>query len=179
MKILGLTFLVLSVTLLLVTQAQGTDPAQGTDKTSTLSPAALTDPLLSAPAWLAGQWCGKSNQDSIEEHWMPASGSFMMGMSRTSEAMKTKSFEFMRIQPVEGQMALIAQPGGKTETIFKQTASKANWIRFENPNHDFPTRIEYRRDKNKLSAVVAGPGNGDNEVEMTLEYALCTSAETL
>jgi Domain of unknown function (DUF6265) len=128
---------------------------------------------LQAPAWLAGQWCSQSGKDTIEEHWMPASGSFMIGMSRTRTALNTKSFEFLRIQPVEGQMALIAQPGGGKPTVFKQTASENNWMRFENPTHDFPKRIEYRRNKNKLTAVIAGPGEDGREMEIPFHYQLC------
>jgi hypothetical protein len=126
-----------------------------------------------APAWLAGQWCSQSDKEIIEEHWMPASGNFMLGMSRTGTASKTKSFEYMRIHIVEGKLALIVQPGGGKPTVFKQTVVEKNWVRFENPAHDFPKRIEYRRNKNKLTAVIAGPGEGGREMEISFHYQVC------
>lgn len=134
---------------------------------------AAVTPEPQAPTWLAGQWCSQSEKETIEEHWMPASSNFMMGMSRTRTAQKIKSFEYMRIHAVEGKLALIAQPGGGKPTVFKQTASGSNWVRFENPAHDFPKRIEYRRNKNKLTALIAGPGEGGSEMEIPFHYQLC------
>jgi hypothetical protein len=32
---------------------------------------------------------------------------------------------------------------------------------FENPAHDFPTRVAYRRDGDRLVATVSGPGGRD------------------
>lgn len=126
-----------------------------------------------APAWLAGKWCSLSDKETIEEYWMPARGNFMLGISRTSTASKTRSFEYMRIHVVDGKLALVAQPGGGKPTVFKQVAVDKNWIKFENPEHDFPKHIEYRRSKDKLTAIIAGPGEGGREMEIPFHYTLC------
>lgn len=134
---------------------------------------AATPPEPQAPAWLEGKWCSLSDKETIEEYWMPARGNFMLGISRTSTASKTRSFEYMRIHVVDGRLALVAQPGGGKPTVFKQVAVDKNWIKFENPEHDFPKHIEYRRTKDKLTAIIAGPGEGGREMKIPFHYTFC------
>jgi len=63
-------------------------------------------------------------------------------------------------------------PAG-TPTHFARTGGGENWVRFENPQHDFPQRIEYRRDGDQLHAAVAGPGNNVEEQVIRLDYRPC------
>jgi hypothetical protein len=42
--------------------------------------------------------------------------------------------------------------------------------------HDFPQRIEYRRDGDKLYAEVAGPGNNGVEAEIRLDFGTCENS---
>ena len=67
----------------------------------------------------------------------------------------------------------IAQPGGQPPTHFARTDGGENWVRFENPEHDFPQRIEYRRDGDRLYTEVAGPGNNGVEAVIRLDYGTC------
>ena len=45
-----------------------------------------------------------------------------------------------------------AQPGGKPETIFPATKHEPGLIVFEQPGHDFPKRVSYRREADGRAA---------------------------
>lgn len=126
--------------------------------------------------WMAGHWCTDSGGKSVEEVWLPPRGDVLVGLGRTYTADRTVGFEFLRIAGVEGVQSYIAQPGGQPPTHFARTDGGENWVRFENPEHDFPQRIEYRRDGDKLYAEVAGPGNNGVEAVIRLDFGACASA---
>lgn len=137
-----------------------------------------TASAANAPApdfsWLSGHWCSQSGDQLVEEHWLPPSANLVVGMGRTVKGGKTVSFEFTRIEIRGGEINFIALPGGKQETAFRLTASGAGWARFENPQHDFPRRVEYRRVGAGLHAEIAGPGDG-KEVVIPFEYRACAN----
>jgi hypothetical protein len=56
---------------------------------------------------------------------------------------------------------------------FRWAAGGADWARFENPAHDFPQLVEYRRSGEKLRARIAGPGKGGKESVISFEYERC------
>jgi hypothetical protein len=73
----------------------------------------------------------------------------------------TREFEFLRIHTAGDTLVYTAQPGGRAPTEFRTVAPVAGVIVFENPAHDFPTRISYRRaGTDSLIARVEGPGPG-------------------
>jgi hypothetical protein len=127
-----------------------------------------------APGWIAGHWCAELGVDTAEELWLPPYGGVMVGLGRTRSPERTKGFEYLRIADVDGVQSYIAQPGGRPPTRFARTAGGENWIRFENPGHDFPQRIEYRREGGVLHAEVAGPGENGEESVIGFDYSPCS-----
>lgn len=123
--------------------------------------------------WVQGDWCGGTAEERIEEHWLPAHGGLRLGVARTLTGARTSSFEFLRIEMVDGVATYIAQPGGAPPTSFKRTAGGENWVRFENPAHDFPKRIEYRRTGDALHAEIAGPGKDGKETVIGFDFSVC------
>ncbi len=123
--------------------------------------------------WMAGHWCSDSGAKSVEELWLPPRGEVLVGLGRTYTTDRTVGFEFLRIAAVDGVQSYIAQPGGEPPTHFARTAGGEDWVRFENPQHDFPQRIEYRRDGDNLYAEVAGPGNNGVEAVIRLDFRAC------
>jgi len=123
--------------------------------------------------WLAGHWCGRSDGARIEEFWLPPVGGVMPGVGRTTVDGRTVSFEFFRIEGSGPDLGYLAQPGGREATRFRLTEAGPNHLRFENPEHDFPTRVEYRREGDRLSAAIAGPGEAGATVEIPFEYRRC------
>jgi len=78
-----------------------------------------------------------------------------MGMSRTFTPERTRSFEFVRIEQRGREFFYVAQPQGEKPTEFKMTKLEEGLIVFENPKHDFPKRISYRRiDSDHVTARV-------------------------
>ena len=116
---------------------------------------------LARLAWMAGSWVMEAGPRRIEEHWTAARGATMFGVSRTIVNGKLREFEFLRIVRDGETFAYLAQPGGRSPaTAFKMTAQEGKRVVFENPEHDFPTRIEYwLEDDGSLKAVVSGKGD--------------------
>jgi hypothetical protein len=134
-----------------------------------------TRPSTTTPdlGWLVGHWCGERDGDFIEEQWLGARGDLMLGLSRTVRGEKTRNFEYMRIQSDGATITFIAQPNGAPPTPFALTAAGSDWARFENPTHDFPSRVEYRRTSQGLHAEIAGPGDDGRERVIPFDYAVC------
>jgi hypothetical protein len=112
--------------------------------------------LSNFPTWMSGSW----RIGNVEEHWTAADGGMMLGMSKTAAAKKT-AFEFLRIAEVDGKLAYIAMPQGKTPTVFPLKSSEASKVVFENLKHDFPQRIIYWRDGEKLCARIEAGEQGE------------------
>jgi len=123
--------------------------------------------------WLSGHWCGGNAPEYVEEYWLAARGRMLIGLSRTTRGERTLSFEFMRIVAVDSIPTLIAQPDGGAAVAFTWSAGGSSWARFENPAHDFPKRVEYRRAGNRLHAQIAGPGENAREQVIPFEYERC------
>ena len=110
-------------------------------------------------AWLPGEWSGRVGSASIEERWTPAGGGAMLAVSRTVADGRLVAFEFLRVVERDGGLVYIAQPNGRPPTEFVLTTIEPNAATFENPAHDFPTTIRYRRrEDGTLEATISGRG---------------------
>jgi uncharacterized protein DUF6265 len=123
--------------------------------------------------WLSGHWCGNSGDAVLEEVWMPPAGDLALGAARVVKGGRTVEHEFLRIEFHDGAADFVAILPGQQPTPFRLTASGEDWARFENPQHDFPRRIEYRRTSSGLHAEIAGPGKDGREQVMPFEYRRC------
>jgi hypothetical protein len=123
--------------------------------------------------WLAGHWCGGSAERRIDEVWLPEAGGALLGMSRTVKDGATGSFEFMRLVPAGEQAGFHVQPNGVAPTLFAIAERGEQRVLFENAAHDFPNRIEYRREGDALHAWIAGPGDDGKTLTIPFEYRRC------
>ena len=112
--------------------------------------------------WISGCWVSDDGKERIEEQWMKPAGQSMMGMSRTVAGGKTVFTEYLQIREKDGQLAYIAAIGiGAKSVVFKQIKRTNDEVVFENPEHDFPQRIIYRRESaDKLFARIEGKEKG-------------------
>jgi len=118
-------------------------------------------PAVEQLAWMAGSWEAPMGNILIEEHWTQPAGGTLFGVNRTIVAGKTVAFEFLRIETREDGIFYVAQPGGPPPTDFKLTRLGKQEVVFENPEHDFPQRIVYRKNANGgLDARVEGQEKG-------------------
>ena len=126
------------------------------------SPAAPANANASALAWLAGCWELREGARVIVEQWMAPSGGVMLGMNHTVSAERSRAFEFMYLGPVDGRLSFVARPSGQAGATFPVVALDDSSVTFEQPAHDFPKRVEYRRrGSDVLYAQIEGPMNGE------------------
>ena len=124
-----------------------------------ISIAVVQTPTLTDISWIAGDWqTAPGGRRQIEEHWTQAAGGSMMGMSRTVAGEKTVEFEYLRIEQRADGIYYVAHPQARCPgTDFKLTRASASEAVFENPQHDFPKRIIYRKSgDDSLSASIDG-----------------------
>jgi hypothetical protein len=117
-------------------------------------------PSVDQFAWLTGCWTMTRGESVVEEEWLKPLGGTLMGISRTVKGGRTVEHEFVQIRDVDGKLAYVAKPSGQAEATFPLKTFSDNELVFENPAHDFPQRIMYRRTKDGVTARVEGTRNG-------------------
>ena len=133
----------------------------------TFQPKATTADL----AFMAGCWRLEGGGRTTEEHWLAPAGGSLMGISRTVAGGKTVEYEFIQIRDLPEGLTYIAKPSNQPEARFTISSKTADEIVFENPTHDFPQRIRYKRvGVDRLHARIEGMMNGKSR-GMDFPYA--------
>ncbi|MBI1686667.1 DUF6265 family protein [Caulobacter hibisci] len=134
----------------------------------------VTAPIDQA-AFLAGCWRQDQPNGVVEEQWLAPGGGMMLGMSRTVRDGKARGWEFTRIQVVDGRLTFIALPSGQPEGAFPLKSAADGELVFENPAHDFPQRVIYRRQgPDGLLGRIEGEIDGKAR-SIDFPYNRCTS----
>ena len=122
--------------------------------TMLISMLAAASAAAAAPdlSWMAGDWVSCAPAEVVEERWLGPSRGALVGVNLTRTP-KGDSFEFLRVGQGAKGLAYIARPGGSTPVEFTLVEARDGYARFENPGHDFPKRIVYRRDGEVLFAA--------------------------
>lgn len=121
---------------------------------------------VSQLGWMSGCWeTHPAPGLTIEEQWMKPAGTVMLGMGRTVKGGRTVFTEFLRIAPVNGKLTYTARIGTKGITDFPLLRISEGEIVFENPTHDFPQRILYRKTGGGITARIEGKDKGKNRGE--------------
>src|SRR5215469_15280526 len=137
---------------------------------------------FSAPAvdvaglsWMSGCWAGEQGALAIEEHWTRPAAGQMMGVARTIRSGKVIQHEFLLIDTdSEGAFYLPRISNGDEPVKFRLTTQSASRAVFENPAHDFPQRILYRKTEGGLFARIEGKQNGrDRAVDFPMKAVPC------
>lgn len=138
-------------------------------------PLAQADPLASV-AWLAGCWAQQGREAGSVEQWMAPAGGVMLGMARTLKNGRVVEFEFMQLRAgADGQLVYVAQPQGRPPTEFRLLSQADGQAQFENPGHDFPQRVSYRRvAPDSLVARIEGTVNGkERGIDFPMQRTAC------
>ena len=125
-------------------------------------------------AWLTGCWTMTRGESVVEEQWLKPLGGTLMGISRTVTGNRTVEHEFLQIRDVAGRWAYVAKPSGQAEATFPLKTFSDTEMLFENPTHDFPQRIRYRRTTDGVTARVEGTRNGQTR-GIDFVYTRCPS----
>lgn len=120
--------------------------------------------------WLAGDWqTPAGGRTQIEEHWTLPQAGTMIGMGRTIAGGRTVEFEYLRLEERGGDIFYVAHPKARCPgTDFKLTSINAHSAVFENPQHDFPKRIIYR--KNPDGGITASIDGGEGTKGPSFAY---------
>jgi hypothetical protein len=127
-------------------------------------------------AWLAGCWQTQRDDENYEEMWLPVTADGTIGAAREVRGGRTVFHEFSRIElRRDGTAVYVAQPKGQTPVEFRMVERDQGRIAFENPGHDFPTRIEYRYvDSNAMHARISGTIDGaDRATDYPMQRIAC------
>lgn len=120
-------------------------------------------------AFMSGCW--RSSPDShgtlLEENYTPPSRNLMLGASRFLRGDSAVSFEFSTISRDAAGITLHPRPNGSGEAKFRLARLDGMDASFENPAHDFPQRIRYRRDGDALIARIEDMGGRGMEWRMS------------
>lgn len=126
-----------------------------------LPPARLATGAPPSAAWLAGCWALQQGDHLVEESWMPERGGSMLGMSRTSIGGQVKEHEFVVLAAAGSGLEYRVVAGNQPEVVFRADSPSGTEAVFENPAHDFPKRIGYRRvAQDSVEAWVDGGAGG-------------------
>ncbi len=134
-------------------------PGVGTAQTHTLE----------AVAFMAGTWCSAGGPDAtvIEEHYTSPSANLVLGTTRYLRGGTTVGYELTRIEADSTGVVLTPAPSGQAPVPFPMVDASPGVAVFENPSHDFPVRIEYRRRVDTLVARATGSDGEGPEWRMT------------
>ena len=132
---------------------------------------------LAALAFMAGCWRGDAGVDrTIKEQWTAADSDVMLATTRylDDNTGRTRGWELSRIAADSAGIVLLPAPRGSQQGSFRLAASGAGEARFEDPAHDFPRRITYRRLGARTLGVRIDGGEGSREgTEWRLESVPC------
>jgi len=119
-----------------------------------------------APEWMAGCWSGQAGAMTFEEVWTRAASGNMMGISRVLKSGRVVFSEFMRIETKDGIMIYTPRIGSTQAPVeFRMKSMNETEVVFENPAHNFPQRILYRRTPDGLQGRIEGTEKGKQRAE--------------
>jgi hypothetical protein len=113
--------------------------------------------------WLAGYWLSCENGIEVSETWSSRRGGVMLGQSITY-GRQAFGWEQNRIETTAEEperLSFIARPRGAAgDTAFRLVRGGSGEAIFENPGHDFPQRVIYRRSGGRLTGRIEGVADG-------------------
>jgi len=118
--------------------------------------------------WLLGEWKRNNEEDGKEtfEHWQKKSNVEYIGLGFTMRGQDTIKQEKIRLIKLNNKWVLEVQPQDEPQPItFKMTSFKDQEFICENKDLDFPNKIKYWKNGNKINATVSG-----GEMEILFEF---------
>lgn len=115
--------------------------------------------------WLAGTWTQETADGRVSESWLGPANGLLVAVNLIARANGRRSFEFLRIADTAEGFSYFASPGGKAPVEFKLKESGDKRVVFENAAHDYPQRILYWREGERLVARIEGSIKGKERNE--------------
>ena len=128
-------------------------------------PAAAQTARVASLEWLAGTWVSETARGKVTESWLGPGNGLMVAANLSTFAGGKRTFEFLRIADTAEGFSYYASPGGKPPVEFRVKEIGERRVVFENAQHDFPQRILYWRDGERLVARIEGTIAGKERSE--------------
>lgn len=117
-------------------------------------------------AWLAGKWSGPMWGGEFVATYSAPAGGKLLSFSELRKDGRAAFYEFEVFEATADGLVFTPYPKGQRKATFKLAASEASKAVFENPEKDFPTRIEYHRaEKDRLVITLSDPHGKSGKVE--------------
>ena len=131
-----------------------------------LATPAAADPAeeVAKLSWMAGTWIQEKDGVTTRETWLAPLGGTMAGASQTNRPPRMPRVEHMTITVERAGATFTAFLPGQPPTPFVLKPGGADEAVFENPTHDFPKRVIYRRCEADLCARIEGTVSGKARV---------------
>ena len=130
--------------------------------------------VITAVGWLQGCWQMTAGDRVVDEQWMAPRAGVMLSTGRTARGTTLVEYEWVLLREKDGTLEYEAHPSGQSSAVFTSRSATDNEVVFENPTHDFPQRVGYRRDKDSLLAWVEGNAGGKpRRVEFPYRRVAC------
>ena len=128
-------------------------------------------------AWLQGCWQMDAGARVVEEQWMAPRGGVMLSMGRTVRDGKLVEYESVLLREQDGKLAYEAHPSGQPSAVFLSSTIDESTVIFENPAHDYPQRVGYKREGDSLLAWIDGTAGGKSRrVDFPYRRVACSGA---
>lgn len=111
-------------------------------------------------AWMAGDWIQETGAATVQETWSAPYQGGMAAVGQTRKPGQPIAYEFMTITTQPAGATFTAYVAGQPPTPFVLQPGKPGEAVFENPEHDFPQRVIYRRCDADLCARIEGTVGG-------------------
>lgn len=118
------------------------------------------DPLA-ALGFLSGRW---TDGAFTAVYSAPAAGA-VLSYSEARNDGAVVFYEFERFAVEADVVVYRPYPGGKPATELRLTSAEADHAVFENPDKDWPTRIDFRRSGASLVITLDDPHDGDARIQ--------------
>ncbi len=120
--------------------------------------------------WLLGEWTADGSETTFHESWTELGPHTFegSGIKRAKADGATKGSEVLRLVEMAGGVFYVSKVTHNVLPIaFRMTGCDDGRFVFENPAHDFPRRLEYRRESDRRLIVHVSDGG---EKGFTLDF---------
>ena len=130
--------------------------------------------------WLLGEWTADGDRTNFRESWTESTPRTFegAGIERSKPDGAVKGSESLRLVEMTGSVYYLSKVSHNELPIaFRLTSCDGSTYVFENPAHDFPKRLEYRRDGEDRLVVRVSDG-GDKGFTLDFHRAAAANEAT-
>ncbi|AWH86658.1 hypothetical protein HYN59_16770 [Flavobacterium album] len=125
---------------------------------------AKTYPQLEKAGWFIGNWGNTTPEGTLTESWKKKNDSVYKGQSFFVIGKDTVFAEYIDLAETNGKLIYTVSVKGQNNEApvsFEMTSATESQMVFENPKHDYPTKITYNKINNdSLVAEISGMQKG-------------------